>query len=407
MSLRLLGLAMLVSALTACTSRITTVEAPAELTDIVGQVAVELVWAQDIGSDTEGLLLGLTPVTDGQTVYVAERDGFVSAWRLTDGRRVWRTKVERQTRGDVANMGPWRRLVTGLSATGGARLAAGPSLADGLLVVGSSDGEVAALSAADGSLRWSVVVPGEVLSAPAIGGGLVVVRTAAGALLALDVADGSQRWQAEQPVPTLTLRGNAAPVLEGGRVYVGFDNGKLAAYDLARGTLVWESPLAQPAGRTEIDRLVDVDGVIRAARGELVAAGFNGRVALLASDSGQPLWQRDLSSSVGVEDDGRQVYTTDENSLVWALDRRNGGTLWTQDALRARQLTAPVRIGGYIAVADLKGWVHLLDQATGAQAARVRAGGGAVTSTPLVFQDLLVVQTGAGELYAFRVGGAG
>jgi outer membrane protein assembly factor BamB len=404
---RRLALTAALLALAACTSNRSTVEPPAALLELPPSTSVSQVWAQKLGIDAEDLLLALAPTSDGQRVYTAERGGSVQAWDLATGRRVWRSRPERLTRGSGERLGLWNALTFNLNKGEGQRLAAGPSLADGMLVTGSSDGEIAAFSADDGRVLWNVVVPGEILAAPAVGAGVVIVRTGAGSLYALEARDGAVRWQVEQPVPSLSLRGNAAPILHEGRVYAGFDNGKLAAYDLQRGVQVWETALATPTGRSEIDRLADLDGVMRVTQDEVVAAGLHGRVALLASDSGRPLWQRDLSSSAGVDDDGRAVYVTDQDSLVWALDRRNGGTLWTQDDLRARKLTAPVRVGALLAVGDLEGWVHLIDPASGEVTARVRAGGGAVTAPPLAVLDLLLVQTSAGELYAFRVATAG
>jgi outer membrane protein assembly factor BamB len=397
-------LGALALSLAACAPNRSTVEPPAELKDLPNAVAVTRLWSASLKGDAESLRLGLQPASDGQRVYAASRGGEVAAWDLATGRRAWRTIPDRLTRGSTESLGLWRLMTFQLGKLSGQRLAAGPSVADGIVVVGSSDGEVTALAAEDGKQLWSTVVGGEVIAPPAIGRGLVVVRTVSGALYALEATDGRVRWQAEQPVPSLTVRGTGAPVHDGARIYAGFDNGKIAAYEPARGTQLWEAQLSLPSGRSDIDRLADVDGVLSVSRDELVAAGLHGRIALIAADSGRALWQRDFSTHVGVTADADAVYATDADSLVWAFDRRDGGTLWTQDDLRARMLSAPTEIGTAVAVGDLEGWVHLLDRATGNLVGRVRAGDGPISMPPLAVGDVLVVQDGAGALTAFRVG---
>lgn len=400
-ALVLLGLAF---AALGCSSKGSTIEPPAELQGFEEKVRFESLWDVSLaGEDEDGLLLGLAPATDGRRVYAAGRDGMVTAFDLATGDRAWRAEVPRLTIGSTASLGLWNKMVTSATTVSRQRLAAGPGIGGGLLVVGSSDGEVAALDAEDGRLLWNVKVGGEVNSAPVTDGNRVVVRLANGQLIALDGKTGEQKWFADQPVPSLSLRGSNRPLIGDGRVFAGFDNGKVAAYELERGQLMWESPLAAPSGRSEIERLVDVDGPMRLAAGELFAVAYHGRVAALDADSGRPLWQRDLSSSAGLTADAVAVYVTDADSQVWALDRVNGGPLWTQADLRARMLTAPAAVAGVVAVGDLAGYLHLLDHETGRIVGREQVGGGALTAQPLVIDDVLVVQTTGGRISAYRV----
>lgn len=402
--LRAGALAALALAALGCSTKGSTVEPPTPLQRIEESVELDRVWSASLaGEDEDGLLLGLAPATDGQRVYAAGRDGIVSAFDLASGDRVWRAEVPRLTIGSTAALGAWNKLVSSATTSTRQRLAAGPAVGGGLIVVGSSDGEVAALDAEDGRLLWNVTLGSEVIATPATDGARVVVRLGNGQLVALDGKTGEQRWFAEQPTPSLSLRGTGRPVLGDGRVYAGFDNGKVAAYDLERGQLAWESPLAAASGRSEIERLVDVDGVMRLAGGELFAVAYHGRAAALDPESGRPLWQRDLSSSAGLATDGLAVYVTDADSQVWALDRVNGGPLWTQADLRARMVTAPAVVGEHVVVGDLEGIVHLLDRGTGRIVGRAAVGGGALTAPLLTFGELVVVQTSGGKLAAYRV----
>ena len=104
------------------------------------------------------------------------------------------------------------------------------------MVVGSSKGDVIALSESDGKPRWRVRINAEILSAPAIGNDLVVVRGVDGRLHGLSPRDGSEIWVVEQQVPRLSLRGTSRPILAGDLAICGFDNGRVVAVARGNGT---------------------------------------------------------------------------------------------------------------------------------------------------------------------------
>ncbi|MGD8573509.1 MAG: outer membrane protein assembly factor BamB [Gammaproteobacteria bacterium] len=368
-----------VLALSACAG-VDTTEPPAPLVQFNPTLKVEKAWSHGSFSDAEGLLLALRPASDGVHVFAAGHDGEVDAWDLKTGRSVWSRDLDMP-------------------------LAAGPSVAEGVVLVGSNEGQVVALQASDGKQLWSVQLGGEVLAAPALSGQTVVVRTVDGHLTALSLADGRQIWSVEQSVPSLSLRGTAAPIIQAGVVYDGFDNGKLAAYALSDGELQWETPVASPGGRTEIERLVDVDGTPVLRDNDIYVTAVHGRVAAVAAESGQVIWAENMSSDAGLGVDSQAVYVTDDNSLVHALDRNGGATLWSQEKLRARDLTAPTPFGPTVVVGDLEGYLHFLDRRNGRMMARVQIDNSAIVTPPVVAGDMLVAMTESGDIAAYRIKG--
>lgn len=350
---------------------------PAELTEFDASLRVQRAWSSGVRSDAGVLRLGLGLSSDGTLVYAAGRGGEVAAFAMENGRPAWRT----QTR---------------------AKLSGGTGFGAGLVAVGSSDGEVILLGAEDGAIRWRVNVGGEVLAAPAVSERAVVARTVDGRLLALSVEDGRELWVHEEPIPRLTLRGTSRPVVSEELVICGFDNGKVIALNLADGTLVWETPITPPRGRTEIERLVDIDAAVSVVGDDVFTVGFQGRIAMLARDSGQIWWSREASSYRGPGVDEDVVYMSSAEGEVVALRRSTGVELWRQDALARRGLSAPVPGVNGVAVADFQGYVHWLDPATGALAARASAGDGRVTNPPLAIEGLMVVISDHGRITAFR-----
>lgn len=353
------------------------VDPPAELVEFRPKIEVDEVWSTGLGGGTKALRLGLRPAVDTGRVFVADHDGEVLALQMKNGRAIWRARTKLP-------------------------LSGGPGAGAGRVVVGSIEGDVVALNAADGAELWRVRIGGEVLSAPAVGEQIVVVRSVDGRLRGLDARDGKELWVVEQQVPRLSLRGTAAPVITGDLVICGFDNGKVLAVGLAAGDVVWETAVAPSRGRTELERLVDIDSLARVVDKDVFVVGFQGRAAMLALESGQIWWARDASSDRGLALGEESIFISAANGDVIALRRRDGAPVWEQPALHQRRLSAPVVDGGTIVVADFQGYVHWLDAASGEIVARHSTDGDRVTNAPVVAEGMVFVLTDAGTLAAFR-----
>lgn len=378
---RLAAAAAALLVLAAC-SKDKDVTPPAELVDFDATLKVHRAWSASVGGDDEKLRLGLGLAVDGDRVFAAGHGGEVAAFDLATGRALWRTKTK-------------------------SALSGGTGAGSGLVVVGSQDGEVIALDEQTGTIRWRTVVKGEVLAAPAVSAREIVVRTVDGRLRGLSPEDGREAWASDQSIPRLTLRGNAPPVIAGDTVLAGFDNGKVVAVGLSDGQTLWEQLVAPARGRTELERLVDIDSAVRVVGSDVFTVGFQGRVAMLALETGQPWWSREASSYRGLDVDADNVYYSTADGEVVALRRKTGTPVWTQDALVRRGISAPAVHAGAVAVGDFQGYVHWLDAATGALAARAKAGGKRISMPPVVAGDLLLVIDDDGHIDAFRAAPAG
>jgi outer membrane protein assembly factor BamB len=100
--------------------------------------------------------------------------------------------------------------------------------------------------------------------------------------------------------------------------------------------------------------------------------------------------------------DGDTLYVTTADSTVVALSRRDGTPVWSQDAMLRRSLTAPAIAGDTLVVGDFEGYLHWLDAQTGELLARGKTGGGRMSNAPVVAGDLLLLETDAGEVQAWR-----
>jgi outer membrane protein assembly factor BamB len=383
--MRRIALALALLTLIAACDKDKDVDRPKDLVPLKSPaLTVTRAWTANVGGTRKPLRLGLALNVHGDTVYAAGEKGEVAAFNVGSGRMLWHTHVK-------------------------ATLGGGPDASDQLVAVGSTDGDVFTFDPASGATRWHVNVGGELLAPPALTQRVVVVRAVDGKLHGLAPADGHELWQLQQPVPRLSLRGTSRPQISGDLAICGFDNGKVMAANLIDGTSAWETVISPPQGRTEIERLNDVDAVPRIAGNDVYVAQFQGKVAMLALDSGQIWWSHDLSSYRGLnlDLDADTLYVATSDGEVVALRRRTGAEVWRQKALLHRGLSAPAVAGDTVIVADFQGYVHWLDKSSGAILARTRSGKARVSNPPVVAGGLVLVINDRGEISAFRASGHG
>jgi outer membrane protein assembly factor BamB len=351
---------------------------PAELVEFEPTVNVRTVWQRRVGSGAGEMFLKLRPAIDEDRVFGATSDGRVQAFDARTGETVWDTDTD-------------------------SPLSGGPGIGDGLVLLGTSEGEVLALGEEDGEIKWRARVSSEVLSSPEARGGIVVTRTIDGKLFGLSTDDGTRLWVYDRTTPVLTLRGTSSPALAEGAAIAGFDNGQVVAIALSNGQPLWETRVAVPRGRTELERMVDIDADPVILDNAVYAVTYQGQVAALELFSGEVIWRRDMSSHAGLGVGPRNVYVTDDSSHVWALDRANSASMWRQSKLEARRVSPPAVFNEFVVVGDLEGYVHWLRKEDGQFAARVRIDSDGIVAAPVATPFAVYVYGSGGELAALQI----
>ena len=396
---RLVAPFALVLTLTACGVAEKDYSHATPLMPVKPEVAVKPVWVAPTGELPKSANAQMPPrVVDGQ-LFLANAGGDVGRLDVRTGALAWVTTLDD-------------------------KLTGGPGAGGGLVLAGTRKAQLVALDADSGKERWRGRLSSETLAVPQVAGDLVIVQCIDGQVLALDRNDGKQRWNYSHNTPALTLRGTSSPLVVDERVIAGFADGVLVSLSLKTGEVQWESTVAIPRGRNDLERLVDIDGLFRAEDGVIYVASYQGRIAAVASGDGNILWARDMSSYVGLTVGESQVFVTDAQGQVWALDRRTGATLWRQDKLKDREVSAPALVGGQVAVADFEGYVHWLSSDDGRFTARSSMDQAwarfryvwpnvdgpdekpplrSVTTPPLAAGNELLVRDNLGALAVFRV----
>lgn len=352
--------------------------APTPLADLEARFQPIELWSRDIGSGTDEQRLNLQPILAEGKLFAADSDGKVLALDAASGKTIWSVDLDMPVSG-------------------------GPGVGDNLVLVGTSEGNVVALGAETGERRWTAQLTSEILSVPKVQAGVVVVQSADGKLFGLEVTNGNERWRYEREVPVLTLRGTGSPALVDGIAYAGMAGGRLIALRIDNGGLVWDTSVTVPSGRSELERLADIDGDPLVMGGGVFVATFQGEVAAIEQRSGRVAWRRKLSAYRAMGTDGRHLYLSDAEGVIWAIDAQSGSALWSQDAFKLRRLSDAVVQGNYVVLGDFAGYLHWVDRASGEVHARSRVGSAPITTGLQVVNGLLFVQGDGGEMAALRL----
>ena len=352
-------------------------EPPADLLDFDASAKAEKLWSVSVGSGVAQQYLKLYPLLLKDRLIAADRSGKVIAVNADTGKVIWRVDLDVVLSGGVGGNADYYFVTT-------------------------RDGEIIALNSA-GAVAWRKPISSESLAPVVADDNRVYIRSGDGNVTALALTDGAPLWTYSRDVPALSLRGNSTPILDQSRLYLGQDNGRLIALDLQDGRSIFDVAVASATGRSEIERLNDVDGTAVLDKGLLYIVSYQGRVIALDVRRGQLLWTRNVSSYSGLDVGNTSLFMADDRDHLWALDKDNGATLWKQEKLQARQLTRPTVSGDAIVVGDTAGYLHWLSQYDGHFIARVHVDSDGILVPPVVSNERVHVMTRDGDLVAYKL----
>lgn len=347
---------------------------PAPLVEIKSAVPIKVQWQASVGGAGDYVF---SPAVAADSVFAAAHDGTLARFDADSGKQQWRIET-------------------------GQKLSAGVGVGDGLVMVATRKGEVLAFDL-DGHPAWQAQVSSEVLSVPQAAEGIVVVRAADGEIFGLDSHDGKRKWVYQRALPALAIRSHAGVVVTRGAVFAGYAGGKLVAISLVNGVLGWEGSVAQPRGASEIERIADITSLPVLDGNHVCAVAYQGRVACFEIMNGNLAWAREMSSISGMTLDQSSVYVSDASGAVHAMDKNSGASIWKQDKLLNRRLTEPLVRDGYVAVADLEGYVHVLSREDGSFVGRMPTDGSAIGAAPQLVGQNILVQTRNGGLFSLAI----
>ena len=355
-------------------------EPPAPLTEIKNGLKFNQLLTIKTGAGISSGSYNRQPLLIGDEILTVDADGLIKKFDANSGKLNWEYETNIQS-------------ITGLIGN------------DSIIIASSRNGELNVYDriSDDLTLRWSARLKSEIRSPPVFNSDRLFLRTVDGRLSSISLAEGLIQWSVTHQVPPLSLTGNSAPALYNELVIAGFDDGKMAAFDQASGQVAWEIAVSQPTGRSEIERLVDVDGQFIIRNGVIYVSSYQGRIAAIQAIDGEELWSRKFSSFNAMTMDDNAIYISSDISHIWSIDQRTGSALWKQDVLNARKISAPLLFEDKIIVGDLDGYIHWFNQSDGALIGRLRPNNKRHYSTPFKWDNQIFAMDSDGTLSSFKL----
>ncbi len=369
---------LLVAALTACSSNEDKELLPADLVDIDSAKKVKVLWSTDIGAGAGETYTRLPMAYLDNALIAVDSDGLVEARHVQTGKYLWDQELEQP-------------VASGVGASGEQ------------VFVGTLKGQVIAMSASTGEVQWRSSVSSEVLAQPQSNGSEVVIQTVDGRVVALSADDGRQLWMYDTNVPALTLRGTSSPIVSFTTVYAGFSSGKIIALNVKDGSLLWQQRVAVPQGRSELERVIDINAAPLLIGDVLYSGSYQGRLVALNRGTGRGIWSQNESTFNDLSSADGMIFIATAQDAVKAYDAVTGQLQWENDQLVRRQIGAPQVFGAYVAVSDSEGYVHIMNQADGKFVARRKVDGDGIRSPLLGRDETLYVYGNSGELEALSI----
>ncbi|WP_111496404.1 outer membrane protein assembly factor BamB [Marinobacter bohaiensis] len=354
-------------------------EQPKPLPEIESTVWLDEVWDTSIGDGADEQLLFLQPTLSYGELFAVSADGELASLNPENGDYNWDTELDRS-------------ILAGVGADANQ------------LYLGTRDGQLLALSREEqGGEVWSVDLPSEILAPPQSNGSVVVVQTIDGKAVGFSTSDGEKLWQYDGSIPVLSFRGNATPRVGDEVTLLAFASGEVVAVLSESGQPLWQYSVGEPSGRTELERLVDVDGTPVVRDGVAYVTGYQGSVAAVDMRSGQEIWKQQASSFQSPTLDYGNIYISGSDGVITAFSVFNRKELWKQDQLEWRQTTGLLPVDGYLLTGDYEGYVHVLSQLDGSLQGQRQVDDAGLRVPMIRNGDLIYIYGNSGELAAYRL----
>ncbi len=271
-----------------------------------------------------------------------------------------------------------------------------PTVVDGVVYVGSGDGNVYALNSATGSLIWHSPIGSPIDSSPTVANGLVYVASENCYVYALNAANGAQIWSYQTWGSV-----SSSPAVANGVVYIGSDDGNVYALDATTGALDWSFSTYAVSGGPVVSSPVVVNGVV-------YVGSEDGYVYALDALTGNLNWSfstYSLSGSGGQVTSSPAVangvvYFGCNDNNVYALDATTGLPIWKCTTNGAVE-SSPAVANGVVYVGSDDGNVYAFNAANGVLIWSNWFDSAAVRSSPAISNGALYVGSDDGNVYAF------
>ena len=326
-------------------------------------------------------------------------------------------------RGNLSHTGVY--AASGVAKLNGAKwtfrtkgmLIGSPTVADGVVYVGSTDGNLYAVDAESGSLKWKFEAKSRVVSTPALANGMVYFAAYNGTFYALDASSGAVKWKfqtgGERRFAARHLHGVqpvaetmpdpydcylSSPAVWNGAVYFGSGDGNVYSLNAASGAVNWKFKTGD---------VVHASPAV--ADGTVFIGSWDANFYALDAGTGTEKWRfttgedPDIHNQVGIQSsaavaDG-MVYFGCRDSHLYALDEATGAKKWAISTEGSWVVASPAVANGkvYFPTSD-SSLLFEVDAKSGDVLNKLSFGKWYLFSSPAIAGEMLYVGSTEGKL---------
>ncbi len=300
-----------------------------------------------------------SPVLEGKTLYFGGDDGNIYAVDAANGRQIWK------------------------HSTGGP-VPATPAVADGVVYAPSYDGKLYALDAQTGTTKWKFATEGErrfeakgihgllprnqtiadqfdvFLSSPVVAQGAVYFGSGDGNLYAIDAASGELRWKFKTGDVV-----HSSPAFAEGVLFFGSWDSYFYAVDAATGKQKWKFHGGEDPA---IHNQVGFQSSAAVVNGTVYVGCRDSNLYALEAATGKEKWRFNNALSWVISSpavvDGKVYFATSDSSLYHVVDAATGKSIVRQQA-RAYMFSSPAVAGDVVVIGVLNGILEARDRKSG------------------------------------------
>ncbi len=350
-------------------------------------------WSSSIGEGGgyRRKILAQPLVADGM-VFTMDSDGEVSAFALSNGARQWRFDTKNED-ADSRNIG------------------GGLAVDKGTVYAVNGIGDLVALDAAKGAVRWRKTLDAPARSSPTVAEGRLFLTMIDDRLLGLSADDGTTLWTHRGLGGGTAMLGQPAPAYASGLVVAGFGSGQITAMRADTGNAVWSDGLGSSRLHSALTDFTAIRGAPVISGGLVYAIGMGGLAVAIDLPTGRRVWERQITGEDTPCVAGDWVFLVSVEQEMVALNARDGRIAWVtplprwgNEEKRKDPFTwyGPILAGDRLVVTGTSEEALSVSPYTGAILGRQPMSGVASPVSPVVADGTLLVVSDDARLMALR-----
>lgn len=343
------------------------------------------IWSRNIGDDLDSNRWTMAePVSADGIVYVLDADFNLSAVRLSNGDKLWKTDLPLKNPTSVRTVGLAYSYDKLFSVSG-----------NGTIVCTDLSGKVV----------WNKDLKSAMRSAPTIYRNVLYLLTADNQLILMNTDNGAEIWRYKgMPVQT-NLLGMGTPAMFKNYAVVPFSNGEVITFNMNDKTVVWSDYLS--AART-FNRISDLTHILASPvieNGVVYLIGNANKMGAYNLTDGQELWTLPMGGNSTPAISGNTLFVINNQNILTALDKKTGKLFWntplsSHEDKGAVAWKGPLLAGNEAIVVSSKGDILFIDLTKGTVTRTIQTDG--ITVSPIGVDGTVLFLTNEADLMAYK-----